>query len=112
MPRSQLREEFRQADVVVLPTMAEGMGLVHLEAMACGVPVITTPHCGSVVRDGTDVFIVPIRDADALADRLQELLEDCALRQQMGSSARERARGYTWAGYGENLLTTLGIASS
>ena len=112
VPRSQVREEFRQADIFVLPTLAEGMALVHLEAMACGVPVITTPHCGSVVRDGTDGFIVPIRDADALADRLQQLLEDCALRQQMGSSARERARGYTWAGYGERLLTALGIESS
>ena len=45
----------------MLPTLADSFGLVHLEALACGVPVITTPHCGSVVRDGVEGFIVPIR---------------------------------------------------
>ncbi|QPN65937.1 glycosyltransferase family 4 protein [Synechococcus sp. CBW1006] len=96
VPRSQVREEFRQADLFVLPTLAEGMALVHLEAMACGVPVITTPHCGSVVRDGIDGFIVPIRDAESLADRLQQLLEDRPLRDRLGASARQRALTYTW----------------
>ena len=109
VPRSQVQEEFSRADVFVLPTLAEGMALVHLEAMACGVPVITTPHCGSVVRDGVEGFIVPIRDAQALADRIQQLVEDRTLRAQMGAAARERARDFTWARYGERLLDALGI---
>jgi len=107
VPRSQVREEFRRADLFVLPTLADSFGLVHLEAMACGVPVITTPHCGSVVRDGLDGFIVPIRDAMALADRLQQLLEDRALRDKMGAAARQRAREFTWDRYGERLLEVL-----
>jgi len=109
VPRSQVQEEFRRADVFVLPTLADSFGLVHLEAMACGVPVITTPHCGSVVRDGIDGFIVPIRDAVALADRIQQLLEDRALRDRMGVNARRRARDYTWARYGERLQAALGV---
>jgi glycosyltransferase involved in cell wall biosynthesis len=109
VPRSQIREEFRRADIFVLPTLAEGMALVHLEAMACGVPVITTSHCGSVVRDEVDGFIVPARDATALADRLQQLLEDRPLRMQMGASSRERAREFTWTRYGERLLTVLDV---
>jgi glycosyltransferase involved in cell wall biosynthesis len=110
VPRSQVQEEFRRADIFVLPTLADSFGLVHLEAMACGVPVITTPHCGAVVRDGLEGFIVPIRDAVALADRLQQLLEDRQLRQRMGAAARQRARDYTWARYGERLLSALGVA--
>ena len=109
VPRSQIQEEFCRADLFVLPTLAEGMALVHLEAMACGVPVITTPNCGSVVRDGIDGFIVPIRDAQALADRMQQLLEDRSLRARMGAAARERARDFTWQRYGERLLDALGV---
>jgi glycosyltransferase involved in cell wall biosynthesis len=110
VPRSQVQDEFRLADLFVLPTLADSFGLVHLEAMACGVPVITTPNCGSVVRDGVDGFIVPIRDAFALADRMQQLVQDRQLRDQMGAAARQRAREFTWARYGERLLSALGVA--
>lgn len=107
VPRSQVQEEFRRADIFVLPTLAEGMALVHIEAMACGVPVITTPHCGAVVRDGVDGFIVPIRDAEALADRLQQLIEQRDRREAMGRAARATAASYTWAAYGRRLLEAL-----
>lgn len=107
VPRASVCDEFRRADVFVLPTLAEGMALVHLEAMACGVPVITTPNCGSVVRDGIDGFIVPIRDSHALADRMQRLLHDRALRERMGAAARQRAREFTWARYGERLMAAI-----
>jgi glycosyltransferase involved in cell wall biosynthesis len=107
VPRSRVIDEFRRADVFVLPTLCEGMATVHLEAMACGVPVITTPNCGSVVRDGLDGFIVPIRDAMAIADTVELLLADRALRARMGRSARERAREFTWERYGERLLDAL-----
>ena len=68
IPRNQVQQEFRRADLFVLPTLAEGMALSALEAMASGLPVITTPQCGSVIRDGIEGFLVPIRDAEALAD--------------------------------------------
>jgi glycosyltransferase involved in cell wall biosynthesis len=107
VPRSRVMDEFRRADVFVLPTLCEGMATAHLEAMACGVPVITTPNCGSVVRDGVDGFIVPIRDATAIADKVELLLADRPLRECMGRSARERAREFTWERYGERLLDAL-----
>lgn len=109
VPRSQVQEEFRRADLFVLPTLADSFGLVHLEAMACGVPVITTPHCGSVVRDGVEGFLVPIRDPLALADRLQQLLEDRPLRERMGRAARARAAAFTWAHYGRRLSEALDL---
>jgi glycosyltransferase involved in cell wall biosynthesis len=108
VPRSRVRDEFRRADVLVLPTLCDSFALVHLEALACGVPVITTPNCGSVVRDGVDGFIVPIRDPEAIADKVELLVADRALRDRMGQSARERAKEFTWERYGERLLGALG----
>lgn len=107
VPRSRIHEEFCRADVFVLPTLAEGMALVHLEALACGVPVITTPNCGSVVRDGVEGFIVPIREPKILADCIDQIVSDRQLREKMSRSARERAQQYTWPSYKNNLLQAL-----
>ena len=84
----------------MLPTLIEGMGLVVLEAMACGLPVIVSPNGpGDIVRDGIDGFIVPIRDSKAIADKLELLRTDENLRQQMGLCARRRALEFTWDRY-------------
>ena len=109
VPRTEVIEEFLKADIFVLPTLCEGMALVHLEALACGLPVITTHNCGSVVRDGEEGFIVPIRDAEKLADRIEQLLADDNLRQQMSQKARERAKEFTWEKYRERLIDALKI---
>lgn len=112
VPRAQVRTEFAAADVFALPTVSDGFGLVHLEALACGVPVVTTPHCGSVVRQGMEGFIVPIRDPLALADRLQQVISDRDLRDQMSRRARERARQFSWRHYAQNLLSAIGNAGT
>lgn len=107
VPRTRMADEFRQADVFVLPTISDSFALVHLEALACGVPVITTPNCGSVVRDGIDGFIVPIRNAEVLADRIQQIVSDRPLRERMSQNARERAHEFTWSRYGDRILNAL-----
>ncbi|MGE3314266.1 MAG: glycosyltransferase family 4 protein, partial [Planctomycetaceae bacterium] len=71
VPRSRMVEQYEWADVVVLPSISEGSANVCYEALAHGVPVVTTPHAGSVVRDGRDGFIVPIRDVDALVEVIE-----------------------------------------
>lgn len=106
-PRSKIKQEFLKADIFVLPTVSDSFALVHLEAMACGVPVITTPNCGSVVRDGVDGFIVPIRNAEILADRIEQLITDSGLRNLMSLNARQRARDFTWEKYGERLISAI-----
>jgi len=76
---------------------------VTYEAMACGLPVVTTPNAGSVVRDGVEGFIVSIRDPDALAERIDQLRSDADLRREMGYAARTRATQFTWEIRGETL---------
>ncbi|RMG93271.1 MAG: glycosyltransferase family 1 protein [Chloroflexi bacterium] len=98
---------YQQADVFVFPSLEEGSALVTYEAMACGLPVITTPNAGSVVRHNQEGFIVPIRDPDTLANCLETLRSDQHLRHQMSQAARNRAQQFTWETYQENLCTTL-----
>jgi glycosyltransferase involved in cell wall biosynthesis len=107
VPRERIAEEYQLADVFVLPSLAEGSAEVTYEALAAGLPVITTRAAGSVVRDGIEGRIVPARDADALAEAIGQLVEDRVLRERMALAARERARDYTWDCYGERLVAAL-----
>lgn len=95
-----LRDLFQTADVLVLPSLVEGMPLVVLQAMAARVPVIVTPNGpGDVVRDGVDGFHVPIRNVKAIADKLLYLKDNPEQRRQMGEQAHHRALTFTWARY-------------
>lgn len=98
---------FQSADVFVFPSLAEGSALVTYEALACGLPVLTTRNAGSVVRDGIEGFIVPIRDVEALANYLERLRADERLRKEMSEAARVRAKAYTWDRYGDALVEAL-----
>lgn len=110
--RPALSDLYRRSDVFVFPTLIEGMGLVVLEAMACGLPVIVTSNGpGDIVRDGIDGFVIPERDSDAVCDRLERLYRDPELRVEMGRNAAERARQFDWSAYTSktrNVLAELG----
>jgi glycosyltransferase involved in cell wall biosynthesis len=69
---------------------------VTYEALACGLPVVTTRATGSVVRDRREGRIVPERDPKALADAIEQIVEDGALRDQLAIAARQRAHEFTW----------------
>jgi glycosyltransferase involved in cell wall biosynthesis len=104
IPHLELRRYYGSGSVFVLPTLFEGSALVIYEAMASGLPVITTPNAGSIVRNDVDGFLVPIRDAEALKERLTWLYEHPKQCMDMGQVARERVSDYTWERYGERLL--------
>ena len=107
VPRAKMTSEFAVADLFVLPSLAEGSAETIYEALACGVPVVTTLEAGSVVRDGIDGRIVPSRDPEALANAIAEIVEDRQKRERMSRAARDRAHDYTWERYGERLLAAL-----
>jgi D-inositol-3-phosphate glycosyltransferase len=89
---------YSASDVVVVPSHYESFGLVALEAMACGRPVVASETGGLVflVRDGETGFHVPAGDAAALADRLRTLMRDDLLRERLGRKAAAYARNYAW----------------
>lgn len=107
VPRAAVHEEFQQADVFVLPSLAEGSAEVTYEALAAGVPVITTAAAGSVVRDGIEGRIVAERDSAGLAEAIAEVVGDREMRERMATAAGARAREFTWERYGERLLAAL-----
>ncbi len=89
---------YSAADVLVMPSFYESFGMVALEAMACGTPVIASQVGGLafLVRDGETGFTVPEGDPSALCDRLTLLLSDPELRTRTGQRAAEYAQGYAW----------------
>ena len=92
--RDQLGAVYRQAHVFVLPTISDGFAITQLEAIAHGLPVVTTPNCGRVVTDGMDGFIVPARDSQALADALARLNDDRTLLRTMSINALQTIQKY------------------
>jgi glycosyltransferase involved in cell wall biosynthesis len=104
LPRSELARWMGQSQVLVLPSIEDGFGLVMAEAMACGCPVISSTNTGGedLYSDGVEGFIVPIRDSGALADRMQRMADDTTLQRRMSAAALDRVQSIGgWTEYGE-----------
>ncbi len=87
-----VRELLQKSDVFLLSSLSEGISNAVLEAMACGIPIVTT-DCGGMteaVTDGVEGFVVPVRNADAITGALKMLWEDPQLRRRMGKAGRQR----------------------
>lgn len=101
------------SNAFAFPSLAEGSALVTYEAMAAGLPSVVTAESGSQVRDGLDGYVVPRRDPDSVAERLQVLAADPSLRVRMGASARARIEtGFTWRHYQERVAAAWRAALS
>ena len=105
--RSEMANHYVWADVFVLPTLSEGSANVCYEAMAAGLPIITTPNAGSVIRDCLDGYVVPVRDPQAISDRLDRLASDPDLLAAMSREATRRASDFTIGRYGERLIAAI-----
>ena len=103
--RDQAGAWYQQADVFVLPTLSDGFALTQLEAMAHGLPVVTTPCCGDVVTDGADGFIVPPRDGEALAEAFLRYLAEPGLLRSQQEAARVKAGQFSLDRLAANLLS-------
>lgn len=109
LPHPQILEQMRRHDVLLLPSLFEGFALVISEALSQGLPVIATPNSGATecVRDGVEGFLVPIRDSQAIAARLQQLGADRELLAAMKLACLQRADELSWARYEEGLRTVV-----
>jgi starch synthase len=107
LPQAQLKDLMSRSHALVLPSIEEGLALVQAQAMACGCPVIGTDHTGSedLYTDGQEGFIVPIRRADLIAERLTQLADQPDLRARMSQAALLRVKQTGgWHAYGDSAM--------
>lgn len=102
--RDQTAAWYQRSNLFVLPTLSDGFALTQLEAMAHGLPVVTTPCCGDVVSDGVDGFIVPPRDVAALVQAFQRYLMEPELLKAQQAAALRKSRQFTLGRLAENLM--------
>jgi glycosyltransferase involved in cell wall biosynthesis len=103
----EVLEVMRSCDVFVLPSLVEGRALVQQEAMACGLPIIVTRNAGGedLVQDGSGGFLVPIRDPQAIAEKLELLHRDRGRLAAMSEAARKKAETLTWESYRRGIVS-------
>lgn len=110
IPQSEVAALLRASDVAVLVPWYEPFGIVPVEAMACGVPVVGSAVGGllDTVQHGVTGLLVPPRHPDAVADAVRRLLTDARLRDRMGRAGAARARAYDWRTIAASTLDVYG----
>ncbi|MGI4815682.1 MAG: glycosyltransferase family 4 protein [Janthinobacterium lividum] len=107
---TELKHVFSESTVMVLPSLEEGLALVQAQALACGCPVIATTNTGAMdlFADGKEGYIVPIRDPEAIAERLQRFVDDRELRSTMSNNALSLVSSLGgWGDYGDAITKVL-----
>jgi D-inositol-3-phosphate glycosyltransferase len=105
--QEELPAHYASANVVVMPSQYESFGMVALEAMACGTPVVASGVGGLLylVQDGRTGFHIPDSEPEPLADRLQQILLDPELEKEMARQAAIVARSYSWRMIAEQIVS-------
>lgn len=92
VPRSRVETFLQEFDIFFFPSTCEGSAGAVMEAMAAGLPVVTTPNSGSLVVDGVHGFVRPSGDIDGMAEAVERLIRDPELRMEMGLAGQAEAR--------------------
>jgi glycogen synthase len=110
--REEILQIYARHDIFVFPSLVEGMPLTLLEAMATGMPVVTTNTCGmaDVVEDGVNGLLVPAADAEKLARGIERLCASFDLRKRLGLAGQETMRRYTWERIAEKMEAVFVLA--
>jgi len=109
--QSELKNIMSRSHVLVLPSIQDGFGMVLAQAMACACPIIASKHTGAedLITDGCEGYIVPIRDGNVLAERMQKLADCPELRAAMAAQALNKVHKIGgWNTYGEKAMAIYG----
>jgi glycosyltransferase involved in cell wall biosynthesis len=107
IPQAELKQIMSRSHVLVLPSLEEGLAMVMAQAMACACPVVASNHTGAedLMTDGVEGFIVPVRDVEALTEKLQQLADEPMLRDSMGEKALQKVQSLGgWGDYGDKAM--------
>ncbi|MCE5260260.1 MAG: glycosyltransferase [Chloroflexi bacterium] len=108
--QERLPAYYSAAEICVMPSLYESFGMVALEAMACGTPVIASRVGGLTftIRDGETGFLVPERNPKALAEKISLVMEDACLRHRLSHRAQQVAQSYSWETVADQLVNLYG----
>lgn len=103
----QLYQYYSQSSIFAISSIEEGLALVQPQAMACGLPVLATENAGArdIIRNGIDGYIIPIRNNDALKEKILHMYDNPDLCRSMGASAKHYVQSrFTWDAYGAAVI--------
>jgi glycosyltransferase involved in cell wall biosynthesis len=105
----ELHKYISQCDVGVLPSIEEGLAMVIPQMMACGLPVIATVNTGAedLIENGKEGFIVPIMDAEVIAERIEFLYNNRDVCNELRNNALKRVKSQTWDTFTKVLLSSV-----
>jgi len=106
-PKKELYRYYSQGSVFVMPSIQEGLAMVQVQAMACGLPIICTTNTGGedLIENGKEGFIIPIRNVEKLKEKILFFYENPKECYEMGQAAKRKVqKGFTWDDYGERMI--------
>lgn len=114
LDKNSLSKEYMESLAFCLPSIEDGFGMVVLEALAFGLPVIITDHVGAsdIITEGREGFVVSVRDTEGLKKQIMKLYDNRDLIESMGANALALARQFTWDRYADKLVRHYKWASS
>ena len=107
--QSKLSEQYSSSNVFITCSIEEGLSMVQLQAMSCGLPIICTPNSGGdeIIDNGNDGFILPIRDIEELKKKILYLYNNQSICFEMGMRAQKKIKdSFSWETYGKNVIST------
>lgn len=109
IPLNELVHLMHESDVFVFPSLCEGFGLVLLETMATGLPVITTDRTGGLdfITNGIEGYVIDAQNVNQIKEHILKFVENPELIKQMGMAAIQKARQYTWDEFGGKLVAAI-----
>lgn len=112
IPRVEVKKEYLSADLFVFPTISDAFGIVLMEAMAAGLPIVASSNCADAVEEGRNGFHIPVHNPEAIAMRIAQIVENRSLRDSMGRESLELVTQFSLDAYSKRMSEVIKRAES